>query len=41
MIENSLKHGEKVTKIRIYYIAEDENLKLIYEDNGVGISDET
>ncbi|MEM3162042.1 MAG: PAS domain-containing sensor histidine kinase [Candidatus Bathyarchaeia archaeon] len=40
MIENSIKHGEKVTKIRIYYIVEDENLKLIYEDNGVGISDE-
>ncbi|MCS7096657.1 MAG: PAS domain-containing sensor histidine kinase [Nitrososphaerota archaeon] len=40
MIENSLKHGEKVTQIRVYYITYGEDLKLIYEDNGVGIPDE-
>lgn len=40
MIENSLKHGENVTRIRVHYMIEDENLKLVYEDNGVGIPDE-
>lgn len=39
LIDNSLKHGKKVTKIRIHYEKIDQqNLKLVYEDNGVGIS---
>ena len=37
LIENSLKHGETVTKIRVYYEEEKDNLQLIYEDDGVGI----
>lgn len=37
LIENSLKHGERVTKIKVYYTEEKDCLKLIYEDNGVGI----
>ena len=38
-IDNSLKHGEKTSQIRIYYEkAEDDGLKLTYEDDGVGIS---
>ena len=38
LIDNSAKHGEKVTKIRIYYEKiEQGQLKIIYEDDGVGI----
>jgi PAS domain S-box-containing protein len=38
LIDNSLRHGKKVSKIRIYYYTlENDQLKLIYEDNGVGI----
>ena len=40
LIENSLKHGEKTSKIRIYYREENVgNLKLFYEDNGIGVPD--
>ena len=38
-LDNSIKHGEKVTQIRLYYTNEGDRLKLFYEDNGVGISD--
>jgi len=39
LIDNSLKYGQKVTKIRVYYEETDQdNLKLVYEDDGVGIS---
>jgi PAS domain S-box-containing protein len=38
-IDNSLKHGEKVTQIRLHYSKEREELKLFYEDNGVGVSE--
>jgi PAS domain S-box-containing protein len=38
LIDNSLKYGEKITQIRIYFEkTEDDKLKLIYEDDGVGI----
>ena len=38
LIHNSLKHGEKVTQIRLHYKENGKNgLKLIYQDNGVGI----
>ena len=38
LIDNSAKHGKKVTKIRIHYEkTEQEQLKIIYEDDGVGI----
>jgi PAS domain S-box-containing protein len=37
LIDNSLKHGEKITKIRVYYEEFGDNLHLVYEDDGVGI----
>jgi signal transduction histidine kinase len=37
LIHNSLRYGEKLSQIRIYYEVEDDQLKLIYEDDGVGI----
>jgi len=37
LIDNTLKHGEKTTQIRIYFEATVPLLKLIYEDNGIGI----
>ena len=40
LIDNSLKHGEKVTQIRLYYNKNGDGVKLYYEDNGVGISKE-
>jgi PAS domain S-box-containing protein len=38
LIDNSLKYGEKASKIRMYYkeVRKDQ-LKLVYEDDGVGI----
>ena len=33
-IDNSLKHGEKVTQIRLHYTKDDDGVKLVYEDNG-------
>lgn len=39
LIDNSLKHGEKTTNIRVHYEElEGDSLRLIYEDDGVGIS---
>ena len=38
MIDNSLKYGEKISQIRLFYEkAGKDKLKMIYEDNGVGI----
>ena len=38
LIDNSLKYGEKISQIRVYYEEADEDeLKLVYEDDGVGI----
>jgi PAS domain S-box-containing protein len=39
LIDNSIKHGKKVTTIKVSYEkAYQENLNLIYEDDGIGIS---
>ena len=40
LMDNTLKYGEKVTKIRVHFEEEKDSLKLIYEDNGVGVPDE-
>jgi two-component system, sensor histidine kinase and response regulator len=37
MIDNSLKYGEKITQIRVYCEKSDKQLKLFYQDDGVGI----
>ena len=36
-IDNSMKHGEKVTQIRLYCTKDVDSCKIIYEDDGVGI----
>ena len=40
LIHNSLVHGQTVNQIRLYFIEEENQLKLIYTDNGIGISDD-
>lgn len=37
LLDNSLKHGKKVTEIRLYFIESGEGAKVFYEDNGAGI----
>jgi PAS domain S-box-containing protein len=39
LIDNSLKYGEKISRIRVYYKEAGQNqLNLVYEDDGVGIA---
>ena len=43
LIDNSLRHGEKVSRVKIYYKEDNmdkDKLKLVYEDDGVGVSEE-
>jgi PAS domain S-box-containing protein len=40
LIDNTLKYGEKTRRIRVHYKEEEDQLKLIYEDDGVGIPDD-
>jgi PAS domain S-box-containing protein len=37
LIDNSLKYGEKLSCIRVYYEEKNGHLNMIYEDNGAGI----
>jgi signal transduction histidine kinase len=38
LVDNSLKHGEKVGRIRVHYEeAGKDQLRLVYEDDGVGV----
>jgi signal transduction histidine kinase len=38
LIDNTRKYGKKTTTIRVYYEkADQDSLKLVYEDNGVGV----
>jgi PAS domain S-box-containing protein len=37
LIDDTLKHGEKVSQIRVHYEEGEDQLKLLYEDDGVGI----
>jgi signal transduction histidine kinase len=38
LLDNSIQHGERVTKIQISSYKEDKNLIVIWVDNGVGIA---
>jgi len=40
LIDNSLKYGKKISKIRVHYEVEKNQVKLIYDDDGVGIPEE-
>jgi signal transduction histidine kinase len=40
-LDNTMKHGEKVTLIRLHYTVEGDGVKLFYEDDGVGIPEAT
>jgi PAS domain S-box-containing protein len=40
LVDNSLRHGKKVTQVKLYYLEEDDQILLYYEDDGVGISKE-
>jgi PAS domain S-box-containing protein len=37
LVDNSFRHGEKVTEIKLHYRIDSKGTKLFYEDNGVGI----
>lgn len=37
LVDNSLKHGEKPSRIRVFYKEKNDHLNVIYEDDGVGI----
>jgi signal transduction histidine kinase len=37
-IDNTLKYGEKASEINLRFKETQENILLIYEDNGVGVS---
>ena len=37
LIDNSLRYGEKLTRIRITHRVDEEELTLVYEDDGIGI----
>ena len=40
LADNSLKYGKKISQIRICYEKDEDQLKLIYEDDGVGLTSE-
>jgi PAS domain S-box-containing protein len=37
-LDNSVKHGEKISQIRLHYLKRGKEAKLFYEDDGMGIS---
>jgi PAS domain S-box-containing protein len=37
LVDNSLRHGERVTEIRLAAFPDDSGLTITYEDNGIGI----
>jgi len=39
LIDDSLKHGEKVSTIKVYYCDQGDCIKIVYEDDGIGIPD--
>jgi PAS domain S-box-containing protein len=40
LIDNSLKYGEKISQIRVYCEESEDCLRLVYEDDGVGVAEE-
>ena len=40
LVENSISHGQTVTKIHVSYHETDDGLTIIYEDDGIGIAPE-
>ncbi|MEM1592200.1 MAG: PAS domain S-box protein [Candidatus Bathyarchaeia archaeon] len=40
LIENSIRHGERVRCIKVYYRPLGESIEIIYEDDGIGISED-
>jgi len=38
LLDNSVRHGEHVTEIRVTSIQSDDDLKILWEDNGIGIT---
>jgi len=38
LLDNSIQHGQRVTEIRVSYHKSEDNLIVVWEDNGVGIS---
>jgi len=40
LIDNTIRHGEKVNRIRIHHKTSKDGLKLIYDDDGVGIPED-
>ncbi|WP_292517242.1 PAS domain S-box protein [Methanoculleus sp.] len=39
LVDNSLRHGGNVTRIRIYPEESDRGVRVVYEDDGIGIPD--
>jgi PAS domain S-box-containing protein len=39
LVDNSLRHGETVSEIRVSCNRENDDLTIVYEDNGTGIAD--
>jgi signal transduction histidine kinase len=40
LLDNAVRHGKRVTEIRVSSRQSDRNLIIIWEDNGIGIADE-
>jgi len=40
MIDNSIRHGEHVSAVRLSFVQADPDLLIVYEDNGVGVPEE-
>jgi PAS domain S-box-containing protein len=40
LIDNSMKHGEKVSQIKVYCKERKDGFKIVYEDDGVGIPED-
>lgn len=39
LIDNSLRHGERVTQMQISHVLKNNELSIVFEDNGIGIPD--